>query len=588
MPGPERLITLNLGSQTFGLAEFRVAPGGLVLVNYRLRELPLDPETGQRRDAHIALEQYAAVLREMMQEMQIARRQVNYALPAQSVFVRFVKLPPLGREKLDKIIAFEAQQNVPFPLDEVVWDYQIVGGGMDAEIQVVLVAIKVDLLDQANAAVEGTALQTSIVDIAPMALYNAFRYSYPALGDCSLLLDIGARTTNILFIESGRVFLRSIPLGGTAITAAIAREFNESFDASENRKKQDGFVGLGGAYAEPADPNVARVSKIVRSTMTRLHAELMRSITHYRAQQEGSRPARIFLCGGGAGMPYMREFFHEKFQVPIEFFNPLQNVAVAESAPMQDVAHSAHLLGELVGLALRSVTVCPMELNLRPAIVVRRHDLEKRQPFFIAAAACILLALLGWSAYYTRAARVAQQTTQTIRQKNDTMHVVEGKLDKLKKQITALDSTAAPLITAVNDRNFWPQILEQLNSRLPQSDIWITELAATSGGKLLGVSEKRAAEIASTSPATPAPASAARAATSASIDGINLRGLYLWNPKQQEIVVDYLRNLANSPLFAVDAKTPERFIKSNSVPNDTEWAFPFELQLVLRKPVKMP
>ena len=75
----------------------------------------------------------------------------------------------------------------------------------------------------------------------------------------------------------------------------------------------------------------------------------------------------------------------------------------------------------------------------------------------------------------------------------------------------------------------------------------------------------------------------AKAATAAAIDGINVRGLYLWNPKQQEIVVDYLRNLANSPLFAIDAKTPERFIKSNSVPNDTEWAFPFELQLTLKQ-----
>jgi len=273
--------------------------------------------------------------------------------------------------------------------------------------------------------------------------------------------------------------------------------------------------------------------------------------------------------------------------VPIEFFNPLQNVTVAESAPTQDVARSAHLLGELVGLALRSVTVSPMELNLRPATVVRRQDLEKRRPFFMAAAACILLALLGWSAYYTRAAQVAQQTAETLRQKNDTMRVAEGQLDKLKKEITALDNTATPLITAVNDRNFWPQLLEQLNSRLPESDIWITELAATSGGKLLGVSEKRAAESASTPP--PAPGGpTAKSPTAATIDGLNVRGLYLWNPKQQEIVVDYLRNLANSPLFAVDAKTPERFIKSNSVPNDTEWAFPFELQLTLRTPVKMP
>lgn len=206
MPVPARLITVNLGSQTIGLAEFRVAHGGLVLLNYRLREVPLDPETGHRRVAHVASEEGAAVLREMMHEMQIHRRSANYALPAQSVFARFVKLPPLGKEKLDKIISFEAQQNVPFPLDEVVWDYQIVGGGMGEEIQVILVAVKVDLLNEINAAVEGTGLQTSIVDLAPMALYNAFRYSYPEIGDCSLLLDIGARTTNILFIESGRIF----------------------------------------------------------------------------------------------------------------------------------------------------------------------------------------------------------------------------------------------------------------------------------------------------------------------------------------------------------------------------------------------
>src|SRR5437899_1151243 len=109
---------------------------------------------------------------------------------------------------------------------------------------------------------------------------------------------------------------------------------------------------------------------------------------------------------------------------------------------MQDVAGSAHLLGELVGLALRSVTVCPVELNLRPATVVRRHDLGKRRPFFIAAAACILVALLGWSAYYTRAAQVAQQTVKIIHQRNAAMHVSEIKLDKLKKEITALDNTA--------------------------------------------------------------------------------------------------------------------------------------------------
>src|SRR5438128_5887442 len=451
MVKPARLITLNLGSQTIGLAEFRVqGHGGLVLLECRLREIPGDPAGEEMRRTQMAI-----ALREIMDELHIKRGLVNYALAGQSVFARFVKLPAVEQEKIEKIISFEAQQNVPFPIDEVVWDYQVVGGGLDEQIQVVLVAIKVDLLHEINSGVEETGLRTSIVDVAPMALYNAFRYNYTDLSGCSLLVDIGARTTNVLFIESGKVFSRSLPIGGNSITAAIAKEFREPFAAAETRKKRDGFVGLGGAYAEPADPNIVRVSKLSRSTMTRLHAELMRSVTHYRAQQQGNRPARIFLCGGGAGMPYMREFFHEKFQVPIEFFNPLQNVTVSELAPMQDVQRSAHLLGELVGLALRSVTVCPVELNLRPACVVRRQDLEKRRPFFIAAAACIVLALLGWSAYYTRAAQVAQQTAQAMGQKNDSMHVTEGQLDKLKKQINALDNLATPLITAVNDRNFW-------------------------------------------------------------------------------------------------------------------------------------
>src|SRR5437899_2924456 len=587
MAAPARLITLNIGSQTIGLAEFRVIQGRLVLLNYRFREAPLDPATGQRRDAHVAVHETAAVMREMMHEMHIHRADVNYAVPAQSVFARFVKLPALDAAKIDKIIAFEAQQNVPFPMDQVIWDYQLVGGGMGEQIQVVIVAIKRDLLEEINNAVEETGLRTRIIGMAPMGLYNAFCYNYTDLKGCSLLVDIGARTTNVLFIEAGRIFSRTLPIGGSAITAAIAKEFGESLAAAETRKKRDGFVALGGA-AEPADPNIGRLSKIARSTMTRLHAELMRSITHYRAEQQGDRPARIFLCGGGAGMPNMREFFHEKFELPVEFFNPLQNVSVSGSAP--EAARSAYLLGELVGLALRSVTICPMKLNLLPASVVRRQDLEKRRPFFIAAATCVLLALLGWSAYYARAAQVAQQTAQTMRQKNDTMHRAEAQLDKLKKQITALDNIATPLITAVNDRNFWPQILEDLNARLPEADIWITELAATSGGKLLGAPEKRAAEIAPTPPPTVPPGSMARtaAAVGKSIDGIMVHGLYLYNPKQQEIVVDYLRNLAKSPLFVVNPKTPERVIKSNSVPNDTEWAFPYELQLTLRNPVKLP
>jgi type IV pilus assembly protein PilM len=577
---PTRLISLNLGSQTIGLAEFRTqAQGGLVLVNYRLREIPSELTNEDTRHSQITV-----VLREMMDDLRIKHGRVNYAIAAQSAFARFVKLPLVDEEKIARVIGFEAQQNVPFPIDEVVWDYQLIGGGPDQQVEVVIVAVKSEYLEAVSAAVEEAGLRTNKIGLATMALYNAFRYNYSNIPGCSLLVDIGARTTNVLFIEPGKIFSRSVPIGGSSITNAIAKEFGESFAEAESRKRRDGFVSLGGAYAEPADADVARVSKIVRATMTRLHAELMRSISHYRAQQQGNRPDRVFLCGGSAGMPYMREFFHEKLQLPIEFFNPLRNVTVSESAHLPEVTRSAHLLGELVGLALRSITTCPMELTLLPPSVVRRKELEKRRPFFIAAAACLLLALLGWSAYYTRAAQVMRQSTEGLQQKNNVMRAAETRLNKLKKDVASLDSIATPLITAVNDRNFWPEILEDLNSRLPEADIWITELAATSGGKVLGTTGKRIAEstAVATSPGT------TTGAGGPAVDGILVRGLYLYNSKQQEIVLDYFRNLATSPFFTIDPKTPERVIKSNSVPNDTEWAFPYELQLTLRKPVRLP
>lgn len=581
MSKPRRTISLNLGSQTIGLAEFQAQPqGGLVLQNYRLREVMMDLVGEDVRRAQIS-----TTLREMMAELHIRRETVNYAVPAQSVFARFVKLPAVEEEKIERIIAFEAQQNVPFPIDEVVWDYQLIGGGGEQQVQVVLVAIKADLLDEINAAVEETGLRTNIVDVTTMALYNAFRYNYADLSGCSLLVDIGARTTNLLFIEPQKIFSRSVAVGGSSVTAAIAKEFGEPFAAAEIRKKRDGFISLGGAYAEPTDQEVARVSKLMRSTMTRLHSEVMRSISHYRTQQQGSALERVFLCGGAASTPYMPEFFREKLQLPIEFFNPLSNVKVAETAPIGEVTRSAHLLGELVGLALRSVGSCPMELNLRPATVLRRQELEQRRPYFMMAAAAAVLALLGWGFYYTQAAQVARFGAEKIGKINVPMHAVEAKIDKLRKQAASLDAVSAPLSTAINDRFFWVEILEDLNARLPKEDIWITELIPISGGKLIGVDDKRAAEIASAT--TVARTTSKGQAGGAAIDGVLLRGLYLFNPKQQEVVVDYFRNLARSPFFNIDPKNQARVIKS-TIPNDAEWAFSYELRLDLKKPVKLP
>jgi type IV pilus assembly protein PilM len=551
----------------------------LVLHAFQVREILADPAAESARDSQIT-----NAIREMLAELRIDRGKVNYALANQSVFMRFVKLPSVDEEKIERIIGFEAQQNVPFPIDEVVWDYQLVGGGTDEQIQVVLVAIKADLLEAINAAIERARLEPVLVDVATMALYNAFRYNYPDLGGCSLLLDIGARTTNLFFVEPGKIFSRSIPIGGSSISSAIAKEMSEPLAAAEFRKKQEGLVSLGGAYAETADPDIARISKVVRSTLTRLHAELMRSMSHYRVQQQGTQPQRVFLAGGSASRPYMREFFHEKLQLPIEFFNPLRNVTVASSAVAEQASKSAHLLGELVGLALRSTARCPMELNLAPASVVRACELTKRRPFLLLAAACFVLGLLGWSSYYLRAAYLERRAVERLHEKVNAMRAVETRMNTLRREIAALDSVAMPLATAIRERNFWPALLEDLNARLPKQDIWITELVPTSDGKPVGISEAEREKF-STAP-RPSPASN-KSPSERTIDGVFVRGLYLFNPRQQEVVIDYFRNLIKSPFFKIDPNSQSRVIKPTT-PNNTDWAFPYELHLNLRTPLKLP
>jgi type IV pilus assembly protein PilM len=474
---PSRILSLNLGMQTVSLADFRTTPdGGLVLHAYSTRQLLADPAAEATRVAQIKL-----VVGEMLGELKIKTGRVNYAIAAQSVFTRFVKLPTVDPDKIDQIVTFEAQQNVPFPIEEVVWDYQLVASRDESKIEVVLVAIKADLLDELNNAVQDSGLLTGIVDVAPMSLYNAFRYNYADATGCSLLLDIGARTTNLIFVEPNKVFSRSIPIGGTTFTANITREFSEPFGAAEERKLAVGFVSLGGAYAEPSDPDVARVSKIIRNSMTRLHAEITRSISFYRSQQGGSQPQQVYLCGGSVGLPYIREFFAEKLQMPIEFFNPLRNVTVAGSVDVDSAARSAHTLGELVGLAIRSASEAPMELNLEPASVTKAKKLSRKQPFMILAGLCFLLSLLVCWLYFLRATSIEQQVIDTLKPKVDALKAVADRYDATSRDIDAARGTAEPFVAAVKERDYWARIINDINSRLPSSFIWVTELRPSGG-----------------------------------------------------------------------------------------------------------
>jgi type IV pilus assembly protein PilM len=582
MAAPARIVTLNLGTQTVGMAEFLLAENGGVMLNgFQLTEILSDPSAEAAR-----LPQTRLAVAEMKAALHLKGGPINYAISGQNIFARFVKLPTVAEDKVEQIIGFEAQQNVPFPIEEVVWDYQLVGNGQNGQVEVVLVAIKADLLDELNSATESNGFRAQVVDAAPMALYNAFRYNYSDVPGCSLLVDLGARTTNLIFIEPGKVFSRSIPIGGNTITANLAKELGEPFAAAEERKKREGYVSLGGAYADDANAGIAMEAKIIRNAMTRLHAEISRSINFYRAQQSGTQPARIYLCGGTANLPYVREFFAEKFQLPIEFFNPLQNVAVTQNVNTEEVVKSAHLLGELVGLSLRGISNCPLELNLRPTSVVNAHKIAARRPFLIAAGACFLLALAGWGTFLWRSASIQGAVLADINTKVSSMKNYEERFNSVKKDIARLSANAAPLTEAVDSRQAWTRLLTELNARLPDKYIWITQLEPTVDGKPVTLDDPSHSLVPPGAGAGAAPVKGKKAAPSVpAIDGLRVTGLYLYNKeKQDQVVSDFVSNLAKSPLFKLD-KNERSTILNRTPQNETNWAFPYELQLPLAHPL---
>lgn len=569
MAASSRIFALDLGTQTVALAEFKTGgDGGLILVNYRSTELLADPAADATRHSQTRI-----AVAEMAAAMGIKGQPVQYAIASQSVFTRFVKLPSVGEEQVDQIVGFEAQQNVPYPINEVVWDFQLVETNDKAQVEVVIVAIKSDLLDDINGAVEDSGLKAAIVDVSPMALFNAYRYNYADQIGCSLVIDIGARTTNLIFVEPKKVFSRSIPTGGNTITAAIAKDSNDTYGGAEELKKQRGFVSLGGAYADPDDPEAARISKITRNTMTRLHAEITRSISFYRSQQGGSQPLRVYLAGGTASMPYMREFFQEKFQMPVEFFNAMRNVAVAGSLNAEEIGHRAHTLGGVVGLALRAAVSCPMELNLRPASVIRRERQARQRPALVVATLAVLVALAAWWLYFQQSAALTTQMTQSLQPKVSGLQALETKMQGVRKQIKTQEELAAPLLQSVRERDYWTSILNDINARVPAEYVWIT--------KFEPVTEK----IAPPKNAKPAPGArpgATPAPTTSTV--VKIEGLYLKNDAGPAVVDAFVTELQKSELYTVDTDPTKQ---TRSTMTETEWAYTYSFELILKDPISL-
>ena len=391
-----RFLTLNIGASKATLAEYSLSgKRKLTLTAYGSGELSgIDANDPAALSAALP-----PVLHEILRSKGIKPAPLVLSLSGQTVFPRFAKFPQVGdAAKLEQLVNYEIEQNVPFPIDEIVSDCQFLGTTPEGEKAALIVAAKLEGVRAVTESAQSAGLKPLIVDVSPIAVCNALRYSNPKLSGCTVVLDIGAKTTDLIILENEKIYNRSIPVAGNAITKEIAQAFGCSLEEAEQLKIERGYVSLGGV-TEDEDEVSDQVSKIVRNVLTRLHVEVSRSINFYRSQQGGSAPARLYLTGGTVRLPQLAEFFTESLQAPVEFLNPFSGVAVGPHVNTEELENDAFTLAESVGLALRQTDLAAIQLNLMPPELVEQARTIRRIPFIAAGALAFIAALgAGWYA----------------------------------------------------------------------------------------------------------------------------------------------------------------------------------------------
>lgn len=466
-------LCIDFGAGTLKVAEFDATESGaLRLLRYSLK--PLGMAGGQDSSRPGVL---LRSIQEVVGSKTFTAKNCNVCAPGFQAFSKYIKLPPVDASKATQIIQYEAQQNVPFPLEEVVWDYQILGNLPSGELEVLLVAIKTDLVEGMFKAAESQGLRLGLVDVSPAALANAFRYNYGDMEGCSMLLDIGAKTSNVLFFEKEKIYCRTINIGANSITQEFSAESKMPFAEAEKLKIAEGFVSLGGAYEEPDNPRQAAISKIARQVMTRLHIQVNQTIQFYRSQQGGSAPQRVFLAGGASIMAYTSQFFAEKLNLPVDYFNPFRNVEIDPSVNIEELAKVAHSFGELVGLGLRNPTRCPVELNLIPKTILKRQQLNQKKPYFIAAVISLILVVFAMGLFFDRVAAVKRQAITDREPKVARLQQRADLMKSAKTQRDAAQQVADQYTEWIETRFAWADVLTALRQSLEA-----TERATTQPG----------------------------------------------------------------------------------------------------------
>jgi type IV pilus assembly protein PilM len=341
------IVGLDIGSSSVKAVELAVKPKGIDLLHMGVAKLP--PEAIVQ-GAFLNSGAITEAIREAVGNAGIRSKSVATAVSGHSVIVKKISLPTMTREELEESIRWEAEQYIPFDINEVNLDFQILQHReSDGQMDVLLVAAKKDLIDDYVQVITEAGLTPVAIDVAAFAVENAFEANYEVgKGDTVALVNLGAQVVNISIVSNGvPCFTRDITTAGNQYTEEIQKALSISFQEAERIK-----LGGEGSGQDVVPQEVEQAMQSVTETVI---GEISRSLDFFAATSSDTRIQRVYLAGGTARVSGLRTAFQERTGLPVDVLNPLSRMLSSgkfEQSYLDEVAPS---LGVGVGLAMRKL-----------------------------------------------------------------------------------------------------------------------------------------------------------------------------------------------------------------------------------------
>ncbi|MHC4130607.1 MAG: type IV pilus assembly protein PilM [Planctomycetota bacterium] len=378
---------IDLGNNAVKALRLSVATGVVEVVafdNIQHSKILTSSTVGEgEKDELIALS-----LRQFVSQNNIANDEIIISVPSQNSFARFVNLPPVEKKKIPEIVSFEAAQQIPFDINSVQWDWQLMGETENGENKVGIFAIKNDEINSILDYYSSEGIQANYVQMAPMALYNYVSYDCAEILEKSekngiIILDIGAENTDLVVCTKSTVWQRSIPMGGNTFTKAIADAFKLNFAKAEKLKR-----------TAPMSKYARQIYQAMKPVFTDLASEVQRSLNFYSRSYADTKFCKAIAFGGGTKMRGLLKYLQQSLQVTVEKPDSFNKIAISSETSAAKFHENVSDFGIVYGLALQALELGKIESNLLPRSISRSIAWAGKTKYFVAASFLILLVSL--------------------------------------------------------------------------------------------------------------------------------------------------------------------------------------------------